>query len=236
MERGESSEYSQGPRGTLGELKDSQFFIWPMYYAIFLPMAMYAANDVIDSRWRHRRYSISSYRVYYAASFISYLVSPFYFWVQVVGDNPDHKEAATTVIAICVNLVTIMKLYHGFLALETTTILAQRFRLARPSQPCRSKHIFAYGEYVGDLVEKNALCLLNDESYGDGASVAWLRIIFARLQLRHWHKLPVHTRQSDGWLVRVMEAPVLQDANDLIIMAVAWVWGCLSQVRFCFSL
>ena len=235
MDRGESSANSKGPIGALNEHNDRWYVVWPLYAGIFGPMALYVFHDVIDSRWRRRRDSSAWYWLYVAANAVFIQAFVVYIFAQIGGANADHKEAAAALVAMVVNVFTLMKILRGLLALQTTTILAQRFRLARPPQPHGARPILAYGEYVGDLVDKTSSCLLDDDSPGDGARVAWLALIWAVLGRKSWYKCRVHKSEAESGYSHFMKVPVLQDANDLIIMAVAWVWGCLSQVCAYFS-
>ena len=238
MECGESSAMSTGPpANTFYSHKDRWYVVWPLYAGIFCPMALYITHDVIDSRWRRRRTRISWYRAYWFANIIFIVAFFVYFVAQVGGPDPDHKEAAASLVVMAVNILSIMKIFRGLMAFQATAILAHRFGLARAVQPRGARHIWAYEEYVGDLVDKNASCLLDDDSPGEGARVAWWRLVWANLWGKPWHKLRVHKpgAEAESGIAYLMKGPVLQDSKDLIIMAVAWVWGCLSQVCVNFS-
>ena len=245
-------------------------------------MAIYVTHDIIDSRWRHRSGRIVWYWIYWVANIMFIAAFFVYFIAQVGGPDPDHKEAAAALVVMVVNTLSLMKIFRGLMAFQTTVILAQRFRLARSFQlrhsgprPIRVmainplsvmrnsdgvttswndliensmfferssqlrhsgvRHIRAYGEYVGDLVQKNASCLLDDDSPGDSARVAWWALVWAVLRRKPFHKCCVHRPGPESGFAHLSKVPVLQDANDLIIMAVAWVWGCLSQVCVKFS-
>ena len=237
IESGESSPKLEGPSSMteLDEHNDRWYVVWPVYAGIFGPMALYVFHDVIDSRWRRRGDSIAWYWAYFSANVVFIPAFGVYFAAQIGGANADHKEAAAALVAMLVNLHTLMKIFRGLMMLQTTMVLAQRFGLARPFQPRGARHIWAYGEYVGDLVAKNASCLLDDDSPGDGARVAWWRLIWAVLRRTPWRKLHVHKPDAGSGFAHLIKGPVLQDAKDLIIMTDVWVWGCLSQVCICFS-
>ena len=218
---------------TLNEDKEKWFIVWPFYSCIFGAMALYVFHDVIDGRWRRRT---SSFLWFFAYSILNGLFVPacaLYLVIQVVGSDLDHREAAATVIAVFVNFFTLRKVIRGFMAFEVTAVIAQRFALARPPWTCHTGQIRRYTEYVGDLVEKNASCLFDDDVPGDSARIAWLKLIW--LMLWGWLRYRlgylcmalgagarVRTRLRPSW--------VLQDANDMIIMTTAWLWGSLSQV------
>ena len=217
-----------GVFATLNEDKEKWYIVWPFYSTIFGAMALYVFHDVIDDRWRRRT---SSYLWFFAYLFLNLIFIPacaLYFALQLTGGTLDHREAAATMIAVFVNFFTFRKVIRGFMAFEVTAVLAQRFALARPPQRWRTGQISRYTEYVGDVVEKNASCLFDDDVPGNSARIAWLKLIW--LMLWRWLQLE-YLCIAPGRLTKIRPSWGLQDANDLIIMVTAWLWGSLSQVR-----
>lgn len=128
---------------------------------------------------------------------------------QAVSGNPSASQPRTG---------------QGF---SCSTMLRAAWRFA--TRLMRPQPVLAHSEYVGDLVEMNAACLFDDAVPGDGAQVAWVCLIWAMLWRFLWHSFGLH--KLWGASRRFQNVSVLQDANDLIVMIVTWVWGCLSQVR-----
>ena len=222
-----------GLLATLNEDKEKWYIVWPFYSSIFGAMALYVFHDVIDDRWRRRTTSFLWFCAYLFLNAMFVPACALYFIFQLSGSDLDHREAATTMIAVFVNFFTFRKVIRGFMAFEVTAVISQRFALARPPQPWRTGQITRYTEYVGDLVEKSAACLFDDDVPGDSARIAWLKLIW--IMLWRWLRyrlghLCMAMAMASGVPTSFRPSWALQDANDLIIMITAWLWGSLSQV------
>lgn len=220
---------------TLNLDKQKGYVVWPFYAFIFGAAAIYTFHDVIDDRWRSRKPGFLWFCAYLTLNAVFILACAVYFSVQVSGKAIDHREAATTIIALAVNFFTFRKIVRGLLVFHVTAVLAQRFALARPAKPLFTGQILRYDEYVGDLVEKNAACMFDDDVPGNGSRIGWLWLTCVMLWrwVRHevWNQLRCRGSAGVGAPTGFQTSAVLEDETDLIIMITVWLWGSLSQVR-----
>eukprot|EP00892_Ulva_mutabilis_P002581 jgi/Ulvmu1/12323/UM089_0007.1 len=185
---------------TLIRNKANPALVWPCYIGIFAPMAIYAAHDVIDSRWRRRKPSMRWFAIYLISNVVYITAYVVYVYAQLKEDTTvdppalrNHTEAGTATVAFLVNLLTVRKIVRGFMVFNMLSVVAQRFGLVRPDRSscctlrcgccCAAQqrvHVPAARwryEHIGRLVEKNSSVLMDDDFPGDSARLAWLRLV-----------------------------------------------------------
>eukprot|EP00892_Ulva_mutabilis_P006242 jgi/Ulvmu1/3990/UM183_0009.1 len=184
--------------------KSDPELVWPCYIGIFAPMALYAAHDVIDSRWRRRKGGLLWFVIYLISNLMWITAYSIYMHAQLGEDaeavppiQANHTEAGAATIAFLVNLLTVRKIVRGFMVFNMLSVVAQRFGLVRPDRAstctlrcfsccaCAAQqqvhvHVPALRwryEHAGKLVERNSSVLMDDDFPGDSARLAWLSLI-----------------------------------------------------------